>query len=77
MIFYHSENSIHDIRLFSPALICYCTVVKYTSSVLQQWTRNETWLPNIIEIAPLNLLDPTLLLIKRPLFLQNASGNSM
>jgi len=57
MIFYHSENSIRDIGLVGRPLFCNSTVVRYTSSVLQQWTRNETWLPNIIEIAPpLNLL---------------------
>ena len=30
--------------------------MKYPSSFLQYWTRDETWRPNITAIAPLNLL---------------------
>ena len=30
--------------------------MKYTSSLLKYWTRHETWLTNIAEIAPLTLL---------------------
>jgi len=56
MIFYNLENSIRDIRPFSRPLFCHSSVVKYTSCLLQLWTRNETWLPNITEIAPFNLL---------------------
>jgi len=55
MNLYNLENSILDIRPFCRPLFCHSSVVKYTSSVLQQWTRNETWLPNNIEIAPPNL----------------------
>jgi len=45
MILYNSENSIRDVSPF-------CGVVKYTSPLLQKRTRNETWPPNITEIAP-------------------------
>jgi len=55
MILHNLENSIHDIRPFCRQLLCHSNVVKYTSSLVQQWTRNETWLPNFTEISPLNL----------------------
>jgi len=35
MIFYNSENSIHNIRLFGHPFFCHSSVVKYTSSVLK------------------------------------------
>ena len=34
------------------SLAVHKSIVKYTSFLLQYWTRNETWLSNIIEIAP-------------------------
>jgi len=52
MIFYDAENSIRDVRPFCRSLFCHSSVVTYTSSLLQQRTRNETWLPNIAEIVP-------------------------
>ena len=52
MILYNSDNSIRDIRSFWRPLFCHSSIVKYTSCLLQLWTRNETWLPNITEIAP-------------------------
>jgi len=52
VIFYNSENNTRDTRTFCRPLFCRSCVVKYTSSVLQQWTRNKTQLPNITEIAP-------------------------
>jgi len=53
MILYNWGNSIHDIRPFCRAVFCcHSSVVKYTSSFFS----NETWRPNITEIAPLNLL---------------------
>ena len=52
MIFYHSVNSIHDISPFCRPLLCHSSVVKYTSSLLQERSRYETWLPNITETAP-------------------------
>jgi len=39
MILYNSENSIRDIRLFCRPLFCHSSFVKFTSSLLQQWTR--------------------------------------
>ena len=33
-------------------LFCHSSVLKYTSSLLQWWARNDTWLPNITEIDP-------------------------
>ena len=50
--FYNSENSIRDIKPFCRPLFCHSSVVKCSSSLLQQWTRNETWLPDVSEIAP-------------------------
>jgi len=52
MILNNSENSIRDVRSFCRALFCHSSRVKYTSSLLQKWTRNDTWLPNITEIVP-------------------------
>ena len=48
----NSENSIRDFRPFCRPLFCHSSVVKYTSFLLQYWTRNKIWLPNISEIAP-------------------------
>ena len=56
MIAYNSENNIRNARPFCHPLFCHSSVVKCTSSLLQWWTRNETWLPNITEIAPITLL---------------------
>ena len=56
IILYNSENNIRDIRPFLRRLFCHRSVVKYTSSLLPQRSRYETWLPNITEIAPLNSL---------------------
>jgi len=42
MILYNSENSIRDIKPFCSPLICHSSVVKYTSSLVQQSTRNES-----------------------------------
>jgi len=47
-----SENNIRDSRPFSHPLFCRSSVVMCTSPILQQWAGNETWLPNITEIAP-------------------------
>ena len=48
----HSRLLGHfDAHCFVPAVLW-----KYISFLLQQWTGNETWLPNITDIAPLNLL---------------------
>jgi len=55
MIFYKPENSIRNMKPFWRLLFCHSKIVKDTS-VLQKWTRNKTWLPNITEIASLNLL---------------------
>jgi len=44
MFFYNSENSIRDIRLFCRPLFCHSSVVKYTSSLLQQRSRYDAWL---------------------------------
>ena len=52
---YNFENSIRDIRPFCILLFCRNSVVRYTLSLLQQWTRNEIWLPNITEIAHPNI----------------------
>ena len=53
----NSENSIRDRRSFCRPLFCHSSGVKYPSFLLRQCIRNETWLPNITEIAPLpNLL---------------------
>ena len=41
-MFYNSESNIHDIRPFCRQLFCHCSVVKYTSSLLQQLSRYET-----------------------------------
>ena len=51
----NSENNIRDIRPFFRQLFCHTSAVKYTSSLLAQRSRYETWLPNITEIAPLKL----------------------
>jgi len=51
MILYNLENSIRDIRLFCRPLFCHSSFVRYASSLLQSWTHNETWLPNIAEIV--------------------------
>jgi len=56
MIFYHSENNIHDVRPFCRLLFRCSSVVKFASSLLQQRSRYDTWLPNISEIPPLTLL---------------------
>ena len=53
MIFYNSKNSIRDMRPFFRLLFCLSSFVKYTLCLLQWWTHNETWLPNITEIPPL------------------------
>ena len=46
-------------KAISPSIVlsqqC-CELVKYTSSLLQQWPRNETQLPNITEIISPNLI---------------------
>jgi len=52
---YLANNSIPDIRQFCRPLFCHSSVVKYTSSLIQWWTHNEAWLPNITEIVPPNL----------------------
>ena len=44
MILYNSENNIRDIRLFYRPLFSHSSAVKYTSTLLQQRTRSETWL---------------------------------
>ena len=49
--FFFRKKSIRDIRLFYRPLLCHSSDVKYTSSPLQWWTCNETWLPNITEIV--------------------------
>jgi len=54
MILYNSENRIR-VRPFCRPLFCQSSAVKYASSLLQQWTRNDTSLPNITEIAAPNL----------------------
>jgi len=56
IILYNSEYSIRGLRPIYHPLFCQSSVVKYTSSLLQQWTRNETRRPNNTEIAPLTLL---------------------
>jgi len=58
MILDNSENSIRDIRPSCSQLFCHSSFVKfpYLSCSRQQWTRNETWPPNITEIVPLTLL---------------------
>jgi len=45
IILYNSENSIRDVSTFYLPLFCHTSVVKYTSFLLQKWTRNEAWLP--------------------------------
>jgi len=55
MILNNSENSIRTIRPFCCPLFCHSSVVMYTSSLLQKWTRNVTWLPNVTEISPSKL----------------------
>ena len=55
MILYNSVNSIRD-RSFCQPLFCHDSFVKYTSSLLQEWTRNDAWSPSITEIAPVTLL---------------------
>jgi len=55
MVLYNSKSSIRDMRPFFHPLFCHNSVVKYTSPLLQQWTRNETWLRNITEIPPSSL----------------------
>ena len=52
MILHNSENNIREIRSFWRSLFCHSGVVKHTSSVLQELTRSENWLPNITEIDP-------------------------
>jgi len=42
MILHNSKNSIRDIRPFCRPLFCHSRVVKYASSLLQYWNRNET-----------------------------------
>jgi len=51
MILHNLESTIRDVRPFCRPLFCHSSVMKYASSLLQQWTRNKTLLPNIIEIA--------------------------
>ena len=48
-ILYNSGNSIGDIRSFCRPVFCHSSVVEYTSSLLQQWTSNETCLKYITE----------------------------
>jgi len=55
MILYNSANSIRDLKTFCGLSFFHNSVVKYTSSLLQKRTGDETWLPNITEIAPLKL----------------------
>jgi len=56
MTVYNSENSIRNTTRFCRPLFCHRNVVRYTSSLLKLWTRNETQLTNITEIAPLTSL---------------------
>ena len=56
-IFYNSENNIPYIRPFGRPLFCHSSVEKYTSSLLQQWTRNEPECQKLLKSPPpLNLL---------------------
>ena len=57
MIFYNSECSIRDYKTILLSIVLSQQFVKHSSTLLQQLSRYESWLPNITEIAtPLILL---------------------